>query len=329
MSVFDYFGRNVILNQDSFSNNYYDIINITGELKDRRSELINYLIDDVFDNLTSSYQNNSNLFKNFLQIKTQLLSVGLRDPNQIYVETGVKVLFDFAQTMEVLNNNSVTNSSFAKSELNDATANAIVSGVTNIGLVFVNANKSNDTYTSYDTSYDIDTESTIELIELVFDLIMIIKLKGTISGEQAYYFEYNQLLTQFNINGDGLIIFDLTEYEIVIDAMKQSVDNLNEDSEDAICGGSYIEYENIGHILKEQNVSTMDCLFSIQPYQIFENVDPSSAMISNILSLKFANDDGTSSEGLSVVGLVESVLHGTTRRRLAAEYYEQGVSEEC
>ena len=309
LSVFDYLGRD----EDSFQNN----INITRELKDRRSELIDYLIDVIFDNLTSSYQNNSHLWRDFLEIKTELCSAGLRDPNQIYAKTGVKVVFDFAATMETLNNDTTTNSSFAKSNLNDATANAIVSGVTNIGLAFINANKSND------TSYRIDTETTIELIQLTFDLLMIIKLKGTVSGEKAYYFEYNQLLTQLNSNGDGL---DWREYEIVIDAMKQSVDNLNEYSDDSntICGGSYMEYQNIGHILKEQNVSTMDCLFSIQPYQIFENVDASSTMISNILSLKFANDDRTSSEGLGVVGLISSVLQGTTRRRLAVDSFEEG-----
>ena len=324
ISMYNHIGVQLInnSNNNNNNNNNNNTYAIMSDLKQKREELIVYLIDTVFVDM-SNYNNynssNTETVKEFIQINCEMLSFAVGEAIQTTSTSGSKVLSYFGNVVDDLNN-LTKNDSFDNNRMNDDTANAIVSGVVNIAFAFINNYNSNDT-----TDNEIDNEATVELTQLLLDSILLSKLNGVLPGEQAYYHEYYQTLTSDENNG---------EYSVVADARRQSSTgvettyvsgNNGNGSEEVVCGSNFVAYHNIGAIMKEKGLSTMDCLFSKQPWQIWTEIDINSNAnahangnrnypISDILSLKFTQINGDEIDGsslnsdVSIAAIVDEIL---------------------
>ena len=282
VSILDYAGDVAMSNQ---SENTTQVIN---QLKNDRQDMINYLINNTFTKIGED-----NLTIPVLQREAELLSLIVENSQQISTAAGKTSVVAFGSILDKVNSinaddiSNNNNNSFLTA-LNDNTANAIVSGIVNVANAFV---------LEYDANYTttIDTATTIELTQIGLNLVMLFKLNNSIPGESGYYYEMN----------DGSIV----------NAMRQSVDNLNDDiddNDDDICGSEYLYYHQIGTILQEKGINQFNCLFSLQASKLYSNV-PGDSSISNVLTLDFT----TVSDSIeyNVEEIMNNVVNSDVRRR--------------
>lgn len=308
ISVLDYIGDSIESSTNDNSSNQTVTTTTTtnislSDLKDARGEMIDYLIDYLFPNLTQEYNSDQTAF---LETKTEILSVIVGEPTQIGTESGETVITEFAIIMDELT--SLESDTLFESSINDDTADALVSGIVNIGLAFAyEYNISNSTVDegrrrsirrrrrlpTTNAPNTLDSGTTAKVTQLALDLLMVVKLNGTLTDDVGYY---------YNRNG------------VVVDAVRKSTENIHIDTG---CGQGFIEYHQIGTLLDEQGVSEINCLFTSQPWQIYQNIPAQGDILSNVISLELAivND----SNSFSVQELITDVLNGNNtdnRRRL-------------
>ena len=275
VSMFSYIG-DYLIDSDSSNNNSSFLIN---SLKTRRRSMMNHLAQrrNVINYLIQNELASTNISDDIrtewlssLQTQSQLINVVAANSQQIDTITGKSAAVMFGDILE--NVNGVEKIHQFDTLLNDATADALTAGFINVGTAFALDYDDNErrrlTSTSTTTAASIDVEDAIAVTQIGLALIMIAKLDGNLPGESGYYYKMT----------DGSIV----------DAMRQAVDNLENNSSNTndICGSEYIEYNQIGNVLGNKGINQFNCLFSIQPSEVYSNV-PGEESISNILSLEF------------------------------------------
>ena len=244
ISMFNYAGDLATITTTT-ANETQNTTAIINQLKNRREKIVNHSIDNVFGNLSEDETSLS-----ILQTESQLLNVIVNNFEQINSETGKTTMIEFGNILNGVNN--IGSSSSFDTALNDDTADALVSGILNVGNAFVNEN-------------EINSSIVISSIDIGLNLLLLFKLNNSIPGESGYTYETN----------DGSIV----------NGMKQSVDNLN-DNNDNICGSDYLYYNQIGNIMSDENINEFNCLFSLQSSYLYQNV-PGDLSVSNVISFEF------------------------------------------
>ena len=245
ITMFNYAGDLATTTTTATFNETQNTTTIINQLKNSREEIVTHLVDNVFGNL-----NEDEISLSVLQIESQLLNVIVDNFEQINTFTGKTVMIEFGNILNGVNNIGSTDS--FDTALNDDTADALVSGILNVGNAFVNEN-------------EINSSIVISSIDIGLNLLLLFKLNNSIPGESGYTYETN----------DGSIV----------NGMKQSVDNLN-DNNDNICGSDYLYYNQIGNIMSDKNINEFNCLFSLQSSYLYQHV-PGDLSVSNVINFEF------------------------------------------